>query len=400
MGYYLKRGNRIDVYASDSIDIGQKLEAKVYAVNEDLHGIYLSTIPDMDVPSKLYGSINADCDRIINTYNDRSRSTGSLLLGEKGSGKTLLAKLISNKMLANNVPVLIIKSKIEGDLGSFLSSISQEIVVFFDEFEKIYNEDSQQELLSIFDGVFSKKRLYLLTANEAWKISGLFKNRPGRVFYIKEYEGLEKQFILDYVNENLVNKELINEIMMSINGHRINFDMISAIVEEANRYGDKELKYVFNMLNTNAIETKNFSVYIKYISIENIRDNWFHLGNSNTSDKEIAILLDNTYYSRNRHVIEKINTYIKNEFLIPEGCKNINDDDYDYDNEDDEADKKKKKGLGFTKQDVESALKVNKFFERKVNISKATRVDSDGGLVFELEDVHLKLLPQGSEVDY
>jgi ssDNA-specific exonuclease RecJ len=55
MGYYLKRGNRIDVYASDSIDIGQKLEAKVYAVNEDLHGIYLSTIPDMDVPSKLYG---------------------------------------------------------------------------------------------------------------------------------------------------------------------------------------------------------------------------------------------------------------------------------------------------------------------------------------------------------
>lgn len=389
MTYYLNNGNRIDVFASDSININETLEAGLYSVNEDMQGIYLSTLPPMSVPSKLYGSIQQDVDRIINTYNDRCNSTGVLLIGEKGSGKTLLAKLVSNQMIDVGVPVLVIKSQIMGDLSNFLSRIDQEIVIMFDEFEKIYDEENQQRLLSIFDGIFSKKRMYLLTANDASKISDLFKNRPGRVFYVKEYDGLEKNFIKDYVSENLVNKNILIEVLSNLSG-KVNFDMLQASIEEINRYEAKGLDYAFNMLNTGCVSGGEFKAYIKLKMFAELGDTFFHIGTKHSRNGVIDMYINDIYYSRDTNILENLFSVINYQrFKLFD--RYDNSEDYD------DSGKRKKPKL-ISSDVVKNAVEYNKFYTVKIKLSEYSKVDdSDGGLIYCFDDYDIKLLPSNDE---
>jgi hypothetical protein len=63
------------------------------------------------------------------------------------------------------------------------------------------------------------------------------RNRPGRLFYLIEFSGLSQQFIIEYCEDNLDNKEYISE-MVSISGlfESFNFDLLASLVEESNRY--------------------------------------------------------------------------------------------------------------------------------------------------------------------
>src|SRR4029078_12619167 len=65
--------------------------------------------------------------------------TGALMVGEKGSGKSLLAKLVSANSQEKGLPTLIIPRPWCGDMfNRFLQSIEQPTVILFDEFEKVY----------------------------------------------------------------------------------------------------------------------------------------------------------------------------------------------------------------------------------------------------------------------
>ena len=100
------------------------------------------------------------------------------------SGKSLLAKQL---MIEAKLPVLVIEEAFKGSkFNDFINSIDQEIVVFFDEFEKVYKEqEDQEELLTLFDGVISSKKIFLLTANKD-NINEFFENRPSRIKYLKK----------------------------------------------------------------------------------------------------------------------------------------------------------------------------------------------------------------------
>lgn len=220
----------------------KSLPIGTYVVNYDMKmGFYVTQIKDFDLPKKVYGSIHGRAERIINTFNERPNSTGIILSGEKGSGKTLLAKKLGIDLQKQGVITLIVNQAYTGDaFNSFIQSISQPAYVLFDEYEKVYNkEELQNALLTLFDGVYPSKKLFAVTSNERGRMNSYMINRPGRFFYAFEYKGLGEDEVREYLEDNLLNKDHIESFVRYASTYEaFNFDMLSALTEEMNRYGE------------------------------------------------------------------------------------------------------------------------------------------------------------------
>lgn len=226
--------------------IEEKLEPAIYMLNlNEMGGFYfLTKVLDFTVPSQLYGTIESDVNRIFSTYEARDSSSGIMLSGVMGSGKTLMAKLISHKALSKGMPTIIIQ-RAYSDPGfmEFIQNISQECVILFEEIDKVYDEvDKQNKILSLFDGIYTSKKLFILTANASYKISNFILNRPGRCFYHLKFSGLDMAFIEDYCNRNLNDKSQIKSVLIvSKIVHEFNFDQLQALVQEMNRYNESAM---------------------------------------------------------------------------------------------------------------------------------------------------------------
>lgn len=253
MTYFLKQGNTYSVSKKEAMDLRDKLPAGNYVIkkNEMTGQMFLEGVDKFEFSGKVYGDTIKRADRIINSFEDRPASTGVMLTGEKGSGKTLLAKMLSIKGYDKGIPTIVINQPWCGDaFNAFVQSIEQPVIIVFDEFEKVYNEEDQEAMLTLLDGVYPSKKLFVLTCNDKWRVNQHMRNRPGRIFYSLEYKGLEADFIREYCEDNLEAKEHIDKIV-GIAGTfgQFNFDMLKALVEEMNRY-DETPQEAMQMLNT------------------------------------------------------------------------------------------------------------------------------------------------------
>ena len=243
MSYYMKSGNTFRIATKESMDLHESLPAGNYVVKQDpFENFYIEQIENFDVPTRMYGDTIRNTDRIINSFWDREKSTGVMLVGEKGSGKTLLSKNICVELAKQGVPTIVINHAWIGDkFNTLIQSIQQPCIVMFDEFEKVYNSEEQEELLTLLDGIYSSKKLFMLTSNDKWRVDSHMRNRPGRIFYMVDFKGLDEAFIREYCYDNLAKPELktIDTIVgiASVFG-AFNFDMLKALVEEMNRYGE------------------------------------------------------------------------------------------------------------------------------------------------------------------
>lgn len=239
MSYFIKSGNTFKVADKASLDIQESLPAGNYIVKQDQFGnFFLEQVDSFEIKGKVYGDSLRHRDRIFATFEDRSASTGVMLTGEKGSGKTMLAKSLSVKCAEHGWPTLLINQPWRGEgFNSLLQDISQPCMILFDEFEKIYDSNEQEEMLTLLDGVFPSKKLFVLTCNDKWRVNQHMRNRPGRIFYMLDFKGLSQEFIVEYCQDNLHDKGQIDSVCTvgSMFGE-FNFDMLKALVEEMNRY--------------------------------------------------------------------------------------------------------------------------------------------------------------------
>lgn len=251
MTKYNRRG-RDWFTAEDAPDFREVLPVGTYLLNYDpmRGGYYLSEVEDFKLPSKTYGKEINRHTRIINTFLSRPASTGVILAGEKGAGKTLLSKRVSIELAAKHgIPTIIINAPYNGDeFNQFIQSVSQPALIVLDEFEKVYDTDAQNALLTVLDGTMQSKKLFIVAINDVNKMNRYMLNRPGRFFYVFNYAGVQEDAIREFLADNLNDKSRIESVVGYAQLFRnFTFDMLSAIVEEMNRYNEpvrEVLKYI------------------------------------------------------------------------------------------------------------------------------------------------------------
>jgi hypothetical protein len=252
MSYFIRNANVFTIASEEALDIQKVLPVGNYTVKSNpITGQYFLEMVDSFEPlKKLYGTTTKNTDRILRTFMDRPNSTGVMLSGEKGSGKSLLAKTISIEAAKMGVPTLIINTAYSGDsFNKFMQDIEQPCVILFDEFEKVYGDNDQEAALTLMDGVFPSRKLFVLTCNDKWRINQHMRNRPGRIFYMIEFSGLDAAFIREYCNDVLVNKQHTDKVCeIACLFEEFNFDMLKALIEEMNRY-DETPQQAISMLN-------------------------------------------------------------------------------------------------------------------------------------------------------
>jgi hypothetical protein len=252
MAYFMKQGNTYRVARKEALDLTEHLPGGNYTIGKDeMTGqFFLEHIDNFNIPDKIYGDCLRHTDRIVKTFLDRDNSTGVMLTGEKGSGKTLLSKNVCYQLASQNVPTIVINAPWCGDkFNTFIQSIEQPCAILFDEFEKVYDRDDQEKILTLLDGVFPSKKLFLLTCNDKWRVDYHMRNRPGRIFYLIDFKGVDSNFIREYCQDNLNAKDQIERIVnVSTMFKEFNFDMLKALCEEMNRYGETP-QQALSMLN-------------------------------------------------------------------------------------------------------------------------------------------------------
>ena len=189
------------------------------------------------MPTKVYGD-HSIVDRWLKSWkHNSSKNLGILLAGLKGTGKTITSQKFC---MESNMPVILVGEPFEGtEFVDFLTDPKLgECIIFIDEFEKVYNRDNQYDMLSLMDGNFSTKLVFLLTVNEE-RISDYLINRLNRIKYSKSYGDLEFDIIEEVIDDMLINKdhkESIYTFFEKVNMRT--FDLLTNLIKEMNLFGE------------------------------------------------------------------------------------------------------------------------------------------------------------------
>ena len=235
---------------------------------------------------KVYGLQSNFIDYVLKTFENTKGNLGILLNGVKGTGKSVVAKILANKF---NLPIIIVKSFGDNNdaLIEYLSSFNFDCVFFMDEFEKNWDE-KDSSILSIMDGVYTSnyRRIFLLTTNET-RINDNLLSRPSRLRYIKEFGNIEQDIVREYLNDNLKNPECIDCIIDFIDTLQIStIDILKSIVEDINIHGFEKFIENKNIFN---IKTATYYYYTYTVEFDNIEEVKDHNYNIDTFIKDIKI---------------------------------------------------------------------------------------------------------------
>lgn len=239
-----------NIFLEDPVDYTTVIPPGNYNLCQSLRGLYLHKIEDFSFSHKLYNTQSAFINRVIKSFNVLPKSTGILLNGIKGTGKTVTAKQIA---INSGLPVILISHKFDG-LVDFINNLPQSCVIFIDEYEKVFEKSDM--LLSVMDGAFSSttKHLFILTTNDVF-ISPSMISRPGRIRYVMNFNDMSLDTINEILDDRLNNQNWRQSVIDVISSMReLTIDMITSVIDEVNIHND-DPKHFISFFNTNKVAT-------------------------------------------------------------------------------------------------------------------------------------------------
>ena len=268
-------GERFMVYGEE-VKTYKELPANTYRLCCDpMSGFYLTLHNDLEVNEKVYGLYAKKVDKVMHTFSAMERNMGIILSGPKGVGKSVFARLLAEEGKKHNLPLILIMSNMPG-LADFISSIHQECIVLFDEFEKTFkssgrNEldseprnDPQTALLSLFDGIDNGKKLYVVTCNDTRELNSYLLNRPGRFHYHFVLNAPNDAEVTEYLQDNLNDdaKKYITDLVALSNVSSFTYDILRAVVFDLNQGYD--LDETLNDLNIERERRVSFMIKAEF----------------------------------------------------------------------------------------------------------------------------------------
>lgn len=263
---WLQEGNIFSQGSATTVSHPEGLPKGIYEVKLSMTGFYLSKIAEsFTFDYKLYGLNQKFIDYVLKTYENTTGNLGVLLDGIKGTGKTVTAKELCNRL---QLPVILVQS-MGGDTNSKLikylsTSIDFDCIFFFDEYEKEFKNSS--DVLSFMDGTYNSiyRKVFLLTTNEL-NVDPNLLGRPSRIRYKKSFGNLSEEVTREILNDILEDKTAIeNVIELTHSMNIITIDLIKAIATEINIHGAESLPDIKETFN---IEFSRFSYLYREVQI-------------------------------------------------------------------------------------------------------------------------------------
>lgn len=247
----------------------------VYKISMSKQRFYLEYVMSEFVfDYKIYGLQEDFINHVIKTYNEaQTGNLGILLNGTKGTGKTVAAKMIANRL---HLPVIIVQNmgqEMNLQMMNYLSTeINFDCVFFFDEYEKTFDKDTT--ILSFMDGVYNSesRKVFLLTTNTL-SIDRNLIGRPSRILYLKKFGNLEIEAASEFLDDTLNNKEYKQEVLEFINLLSIStIDILKSVVREINIHGIEEFRKSKSYFN---VEINSYTYTCEYASAKIYNDSDF-----------------------------------------------------------------------------------------------------------------------------
>ena len=263
MANFIKNGNNITPFPKG---LEYELEpGKVYdLLIKEVWGEQVTRFTlngEMNLPPEVYQTKKDKVfvNRVLkNFYSSEKNTTGVLLTGDKGTGKSVTAKILAREA---QLPIIVINSDTkEKYLEEFFKKFDQPVCILFDEVDKNFNT---QQMLTFLDGMHkTAKKLVIMTANNEDNLSNFIKNRCSRIRYYRHYNmlGDAKEYAeLICEAKGIEDKEeIVNFIIKNIKYPSI--DNICSFIDEIifTKEWNLSLKEVLEFMNINIGENSTY----------------------------------------------------------------------------------------------------------------------------------------------
>jgi hypothetical protein len=280
--------------APDGVPTG-KIEPGVYKIIVPQFSPWVLSMERSDfyIPFKVYGINRTIIDRVKRAWEKTESSLGILLNGLKGSGKTVTAQILCNELIGMGYAVIVCDYYTPVIDQLIRGSLSQDVVFLFDEFEKNFkinkddedSSDSQQKLLSLIDGLGKTqyKKMFLFTTNHE-NIDENLIDRPSRIRYKYTFSDMTPEVTMEIIEDLLdpAYAHLKDKILSYITNLSVkSIDAVKSVVNEVNIFGEdpssfedffnlskkKPSSYLFS--GKYKIYDTRFNQAIKFMSEEN-----------------------------------------------------------------------------------------------------------------------------------
>lgn len=216
---------------------------------------------ELSLPSKVYTSKKDEFfkKRVLTYFNNAfTDTTGVMLAGTKGTGKTIMAKVLAKE---SNLPIIIVDPQYpEHRLIKYFKQISTPVCILFDEVDKSFDTE---KMLDFLDGLQkTSKKLVIMTCNNLHKVSEYLQDRCSRIRYLRKYTTDDNLEFLDVlINDmGIKNVEEVSKFCRE-NIRLLSMDNIVAFLNEIKMLEDEDitLDEIISVMNIDHVQSKGTS---------------------------------------------------------------------------------------------------------------------------------------------